>query len=388
MASKKQALNILFANGRMTYPFFMGGDGVSLHAWLSFFRQKGITCQALGVIDPKNFPQEETSILKKLNQRNLPYKRKFKKTKIKGPSGQTITLHTEIQLEYKTPYACIMVKRVDFFQRLRGIIMQERPNVIFTQLEFSPKIVLLAQELNTPVVFFVHDVGPENKWTFKKIDRNKGLAEIVFNSKFTQKRFKNFNKYIKEHNTVCYPPLRQKDYKTSSNKKFMTIINPVKVKGGKIFEKIVKKFPQKQFLAVKGWFDPKEDGINLEKYPNVVLWEKQEDMRKVYQNTKFLLIPSLVEEGFCRIAAEAALSGIPSIASQKGGITEAIQNGGILIKNPRNIDLWTRAIEILDRDSGLYKELSVSARRNSRKFLVNKSAQTLLQRLQKWIKDC
>lgn len=390
MASKRRSLKnlrILFANGRMTYPFFVGGDGISLHTWFSFFHQKGIKCQAVGVIDPKNFPQEESSILKKLNKLNCPYEWSFQETKMKTPTEQTFVLQTHQQLEYKIPYLCIMVKRVDFFQKLKEIIKQNRPHVVFTQLEFSPKIVSEVQELDVPVFFFVHDIGPENKWTFEKIDKAKGLVKIVFNSQFIKEKFKNFNQYIKKHNTVCYPPLKKSDYLTSSNKKFITMINPVEIKGGKIFEKIVKRLPERQFLAIKGWFDPKEDGINLKKYPNVVLWEKQDDMREVYRETKFLLIPSIIEEGFCRVATEAALSGIPAIASQKGGLPEAIRNGGILIKNPRNINSWVRAIKRLDEDKVLYQKFSAEARKHAGKFLVNKSAQRLLEEMQKWIKD-
>lgn len=390
MASKKQSLKnlrILFANGRMTYPFFVGGDGISPHTWFSFFHQKEIKCQALGVIDPKNFPQEESFILEKLNKLNCSYEWKFKETKVETPTKQVVVLQTHQQLEYKIPYHCLMVKRVDFFQKLKEIIKQNQPHVIFTQLEFSPKVVSLAQELNTPVIFFVHDTGPENKWTFKKIDKTKGLVEIVFNSQFIREKFENFNQYIKKHNTVCYPPFKKGNYLTSSSKKFITMINPVKVKGGKIFEKIVKRLPERRFLAVKGWFDPKEDDINLEKYSNIVLWEKQDDMRKVYRETKFLLIPSIVKEGFCRVAIEAALSGIPAIASQKGGLPEAIRNGGILIKNPRDINSWVKAIERLDEDEILYRKFSGESRRHARKFLVNKSAQRLLEEMQKWIKD-
>ncbi|KAF0285244.1 hypothetical protein BA899_05195 [Spiribacter sp. SSL99] len=67
---------------------------------------------------------------------------------------------------------------------------------------------------------------------------------------------------------------------------------------------------------------------------NVTLTDNTNDMRPVYQRARLLLAPSLWWEAYGRVIAEAHMNGIPTIATNRGGLPEATGKGGFLIDLP------------------------------------------------------
>lgn len=67
---------------------------------------------------------------------------------------------------------------------------------------------------------------------------------------------------------------------------------------------------------------------------NVIVTPNTTDMRPVYGRARLLLAPSLSWESFGRVAIEAMMNGIPALVSDRGGIPEAIGDGGIKIEFP------------------------------------------------------
>ncbi len=84
-------------------------------------------------------------------------------------------------------------------------------------------------------------------------------------------------------------------------------------------------------------------------------------MRAVYGRCKILLAPSRWEEAYGRVASEAQLSGIPVVASTRGGLPEAVGPGGILLDPQDMIPVWTATVRKLWHDQRHYAELSASA---------------------------
>jgi glycosyltransferase involved in cell wall biosynthesis len=70
---------------------------------------------------------------------------------------------------------------------------------------------------------------------------------------------------------------------------------------------------------------------------NVILTPNTPDMRPIYARAKVLLALSLWWESFGRVAAEAAMNGIPTIASSSGGLLEACGPWGIKFQLPSEI---------------------------------------------------
>ena len=107
---------------------------------------------------------------------------------------------------------------------------------------------------------------------------------------------------------------------------------------------------------------------------------------KVFSQLKVLLVPSLWEEPFCRTILEAMSNGIPVVTSNRGGISEALQfgdNAHVLIKDVKNIDEWSNAIELLFSDKALYEELSIKAKHVINNFHTDRNIDNFVSELTK-----
>ncbi len=79
-----------------------------------------------------------------------------------------------------------------------------------------------------------------------------------------------------------------------------------------------------------GWTH--ETGIDLARLPNLTIRPNTTDPRTFYAETRLLLMPSLWNESFGLVAAEAMLNGIPVLASNRGALPETI--GGTQPRDP------------------------------------------------------
>ena len=111
----------------------------------------------------------------------------------------------------------------------------------------------------------------------------------------------------------------------------VTMINPCAVKGISIFLDVAARLPGLFFGALPGWGTTAEDLRALERLENVRILPHAPSIEDVLSKTRMLLMPSLWYEGFGLIAMEAMLHGIPVVASDAGGLTEAKQGTGYRI---------------------------------------------------------
>lgn len=65
--------------------------------------------------------------------------------------------------------------------------------------------------------------------------------------------------------------------------------------------------------------------------------EHTESPKEIYKNTKCVIVPSIWEEPACRVIAESMLNGIPVAYSDRGGMGEVANGGGVCIAIPREI---------------------------------------------------
>jgi hypothetical protein len=100
-------------------------------------------------------------------------------------------------------------------------------------------------------------------------------------------------------------------------------------------------------------------------------------MKQVWEKTKVLVIPTLIQEAFGRVAVEAAINGIPVIASDKGGLPEAVCSP--FCYPPNNIDKWISEIKNLMEDTVYYNIRSIQAKEYSEKFNIEDQVSRFLQ---------
>jgi hypothetical protein len=235
-------------------------------------------------------------------------------------SGHSITILTQGDHDSVTEHA--NTKRLPKLTRenFTEIVTELTPDVCICQLDWTPIVVKVCNELKVPVIHSSR-VG----------DFNKNADAWLFNNKKNADYWSEQSSLDSERVHVCYPLVRvdkQRFFK-KGRKKFITIVNPVRAKGGKILERLACDFFNETFVAVHGWHDPQLDEVDLS-LPNIIYLDRQRNMDLIFEQTKVLLVPSLWDDPSPRVILEAAHYEIPIIASKKGGIPEFVHDKDML----------------------------------------------------------
>jgi surfactin synthase thioesterase subunit/glycosyltransferase involved in cell wall biosynthesis len=177
---------------------------------------------------------------------------------------------------------------------------------------------------------------------------------------------------------------------------FVTMVNPCAVKGISIFLALADSFPDVRFAAVPTWGTDAADRAALAARLNIVMLEPVERIDELFARTRVLLVPSLWAEARSRIVVEAMLRGIPVMASNTGGLAEAMMGVPYLLPvkpiaryeprlNERMVPVaerpeqdarpWVDALRRLLRDTEHYAEIARQSREAARQYAENLSVE-------------
>ncbi len=165
---------------------------------------------------------------------------------------------------------------------------------------------------------------------------------------------------------------------------FLTFINPQPDKGVYVFaeisEVLSRRRPDIPMLVVEGrassgWLA--RTGVAL---PGAKLFRMKNtpDPRDYLKVTKVLLVPSVVQESFGRVAAEAMMNGIPVVASNRGALPEVVGVSDLLKELPgwltaesrempseKEVQGWVETIERLWDEPAYYQTVASELRERS-----------------------
>jgi glycosyltransferase involved in cell wall biosynthesis len=177
--------------------------------------------------------------------------------------------------------------------------------------------------------------------------------------------------------------------------RFVSMVNPCAVKGISIFLVLAKRFPNVEFAAVPTWGTTAANFTELRRLPNVSILAPVDDIDDLLRQTRVMLAPSLWAEARSRMILEAMSRGIPVMASDVGGLAEAMLGMDYLLPvnpvtryrpmvdelmvpavdiPPQDVGPWAAVLERLLTDRGHYANLSAKARRAALEYARNLNA--------------
>lgn len=336
-------MRLLYASERPPFPFFQGGAARSAHYLMStLVKDYRVECLAIG---SKNFDQSQC-------QWGCPKPDEY------GALGVSDLIHDgDDSISIQCGYRVQLIS--DFRSSLLTVIDDFAPDVIWTQLDGVENITQTARKRGTKTLLYLRDA--EDAPTMLKSLAAAGVC-IVCNSQFMAERVKRITGKAAH---VIYPSLDVTFDTKGDPQGYITMINPNRVKGIDIFLEIARLLPAERFLLVESWTlsGPSLEALmnKLRVLPNVRFQRRVPDVQEIYRQTKLLLVPSVWEEAFGRVVIEAQSCKIPVIASQRGGLSEAVGDGGLCIQDYLNPHAWVLAIQNVLTNLDSYETLAKQA---------------------------
>ena len=312
------------------------------------------------------------------------------------------------------PYLNRSVMRV-YYANLRWkkhldeIVKKIRPDIIFTQLEYTPSSVFIGKKHGIKTVVFLNNYDHFCPFSFRF-----GQDPLTCKRnclKCSPLSYKIQYPFVKRYLRMQEAALRKADIIVSASgyiasilkkfysldsivynqildlddfavkkieRKYITFINPIDIKGASVVYKLARKMNH-EFLVIgrkdKKWLENTKWVEKFIELPNVNYVDSVKDMKDYYAKTKILLIPSLWPEVLGRIALEAEINGIPCIGSNNGGVPEAIGPGGLIVKNVFDMNEWVSKINCLEKN---YEAFSKKARKHAGQFSKEKQMKILM----------
>jgi glycosyltransferase involved in cell wall biosynthesis len=178
------------------------------------------------------------------------------------------------------------------------------------------------------------------------------------------------------------------------DKEFVVLVNPAVIKGLPILLALAQALPEVQFAVVESWAASEKDREGLARAPNITQLPLSAEIDHILDRARVVLCPSLGREAFGLVVVESLLRGIPVLASQIGGIPEAMAGAPELLpvrpivrheRRPeasriadrlvpvvpaQDIEPWRDALTRLLSDRALYEARAEISRRCASAFVA------------------
>ena len=223
----------------------------------------------------------------------------------------------------------------------------------------SRRFVALTVDAGVKAVLHATSVAP---YDFTEHPLGRPGVGVIANSPFTARRLETL---LGTAPPVVLPLIEPERYHVDARGDSVVLINPTLAKGVETFFRLAAARPDIPFLAVESWTigDAWRNVLmnRARALDNVALWPVMDDMREVYARARVLLVPSLLEETFGRVVAEAQVSGIPALVSDRGALPETLGGGGLVVPLDAGIAAWSEALHRLWTSPGIYDRCAAGA---------------------------
>jgi glycosyltransferase involved in cell wall biosynthesis len=273
-------------------------------------------------------------------------------------------------------------------------LQADRPDALLTYGGdvVSSAFIQLARRRDIPVVVALHNVAYRRQNLFQNIDC------VVVPSNFARDYYW---KHLGVHAHVLpniVDPARVRA--ASPQPEYVTFVNPQPPKGVYVFARIVEQLARRRpdipMLVVEGrgnairWLE--WTGVDFSWVENLFSIPAAPDPREFYALSKIVLTPSLCEETFGLVAAEAMCNGVPVLSSDRGALPETVGDAGFLFSIPEKytpvsmlvptadeVEQWVEKIIQLWDDPPYYKHASDRAFERAKQWEPERTAPRIVQ---------
>ncbi|SOB81116.1 Glycosyltransferase involved in cell wall bisynthesis [Sphingomonas guangdongensis] len=248
-----------------------------------------------------------------------------------------------------------------------------RPDVAVVQSGAILRVADALRTSGTPILIYNHNVDFDDHGS----DICSFRDEIfIANSTYTAAAYE---QGFGISSAVIVPLFDRARYVVEPRRREVLFVNPHPHKGVDIALRLATDCPHIPFRFVRGWPLSEGDAARLNQgvaaCPNVRLFPKTDRMAQHYAEARVLLAPSRWKETWGRVATEAQFSGIPVLASNIGGLPEAVGPGGLLVEPDAPASAWRDALEQLWEDTELHDRLAAAALDHSRRAEIDPDRQ-------------
>jgi glycosyltransferase involved in cell wall biosynthesis len=238
-----------------------------------------------------------------------------------------------------------------------------------------------ARERDVISVFSLRNRGYEDRDLFRHVDHvfttSPYLSEV-------------YRRQIGLRSTGIESPIEWADVEAPDDmRKFVTFVNPSPHKGAMLFARLADMLGQSRpdipLLIVQSATGAGGlnaiPGLDFKKYPQILVAPATTQPSTYFALTKILLVPSVFNEPFGRVAAEALINGIPPLVSERGGLPETVHGAGRVLPVPAwlnetsetlpsvvEMQPWFDAVCELWDDTAAYDHASKHARMVARRW--------------------
>ncbi|MFE0088763.1 glycosyltransferase family 4 protein [Streptomyces sp. NPDC059016] len=276
--------------------------------------------------------------------------------------GHEVSVWLSRYTEHRTDYELDGVQVVPLQARLDAATAIRKCDLVVSHLENVPSGGALARGYGKPLAVVVHNTHLPSFRQMAAGDTSLAVYNSLWMEREAELFFAEYPRSVRPGSSIVVrPPVFADEYRTRPGTK-VTLINCNAEKGGRLFEKLARRMPDVEFLAVRGAYGEQI----LPDLPNVEIVDHLcgHDMReKVYRRTKVLLMPSSYES-WGRAGVEALASGIPVVAHPTPGLCESLGEAGVFVEHT-DVDGYETVLRKLLSDPAEYRLVAKRAKARS-----------------------
>ncbi len=271
----------------------------------------------------------------------------------------------------------------NFLQSYEELLDSWQPDVVITYggSWMAKPLIRMAWQRGARTVFFLCNFAYSDASLFHEIDTT--VVASNFHGRW-------YRENLGIEPVPVYPLIDWSSVQCEPDRqqRYVTFVNPQPHKGvfvvARIAEVLGRERPDIPLLVVESrgashWIGAANPA--LADAENLFRMNNTPDPRDYYTVSRIVLMPSVWQESFGRVAAEAMINGIPVLGSTRGALPEVIDDEELLLDIPvqytpesrelptvKEVRPWIDAIQRLWDDDSYYSQVSQRCRRRSQRW--------------------